>query len=193
MAHPDDEIIWCGGLMLSRPDWRWTVLSLSRADDGDRCPKFKSVCSLLGVTGHISLLDDSNPPKHIDCKRDIGKRILSCLGSGPVDLCVTHGANGEYGHLRHKQVHRQVLELVSKGLLVCSELWTFAYDCDAETGKCAPAAGADVLIELTDRQLEEKKRIIQREYGYGPNSFEVRACVTPEAFGSRKITIQEME
>jgi hypothetical protein len=31
VAHPDDETIWSGGLILKKPEWQWTVLSLCRA------------------------------------------------------------------------------------------------------------------------------------------------------------------
>ena len=193
VAHPDDEVIWCGGLILQRQQWNWTVLSLSRADDRDRRPKFEAVCRLLKVTGHISTLDDGTSLKPVDCAREIGDRIARHLGSAPWDLCITHGANGEYGHPRHKQVHAQVLELARDGFLECAELWTFAYRCDAETGRCEPAPDADVFVDLTDEQLQEKRRIIREEYGYGEDAFEVKACVRPEAFRTRKLSSQDLE
>ena len=40
VAHADDETIWCGGTILSHPDWEWIVLSLCRKDDADRAPRF---------------------------------------------------------------------------------------------------------------------------------------------------------
>ena len=182
VAHPDDEIIWCGGMILQHPDWDWTVLSLSRAEDPDRSPKFNRVCHLLGVTGLISTLDDSNPPRPIDCDEEIGGRISRLLGTGRWDLCLTHGSNGEYGHPRHMQLHNSVLDLLRESVLNCDQLWTFAYNCDAKTGKCLPADDADRLVDLTGQQLFEKKRIIRQEYGYGPDSFEVEVCINPEAF-----------
>ena len=193
VAHPDDEIIWCGGLILQHPDWKWTVLSLSRADDPDRRPKFEAVCRRLGTIGLISTLDDGNPPAVIDCAREIGTRMEQLLPAGPWDLCVTHGPNGEYGHIRHAQIHTQVLELVRDGTLACEELWTFAYRCDAGSGRCRPAADADVLVELTAEQLCWKKGVIQADYGYGPDSFEVTACISPEAFRCWKVPAREME
>ena len=63
VAHPDDESIWSGGLILQKPDWEWTVLSLCRADDPDRSRKFESVSGLLGFDAFISDVDDSNPLK----------------------------------------------------------------------------------------------------------------------------------
>ena len=193
VAHPDDEIIWCGGFVLQHPTWDWTVLSLCRADDADRAPKFRRVCGRLGAKGIISTLDDGNPPADIDGAVDIGGRIEQLLPPGAWDLCLTHGPGGEYGHIRHRQVHAEVMRLVGAGALVCGELWTFAYACDAPSGRCEPAGDADVRIDLTDEQLRTKKEIVQFDYGYGPESFEVTACISPEAFRLRTVPIEETQ
>jgi len=188
VAHPDDEIIWCGGMVLRNAEWDWTVLSLCRADDPDRRPKFQTVCQSLDVSGCISDLDDGNPPQPINPMREIGRRVREHLGQTDWDLCLTHGANGEYGHPRHREVHVEVCRLVASGVLRCGEMWTFAYRCDARTGACQPLGDADVLVPLTDEQLDRKKRIIWEQYGYREDSFEVRACASPEAFHRHLIT-----
>ena len=168
--------------MIQHPDWDWTVLSLCRAHDPDRSRKFRLICDTLDVSGMISDLDDGNPLAPINPKRDIGWRIRTHLGMSAWDLCITHGANGEYGHERHRQVHGEVLRRFQEGSLRCKELWTFAYVCNPHSGACLARHDADVTVPLTSQQLDEKKRIIHELYGYPEDSFEVRACVAPEAF-----------
>ncbi len=192
VAHPDDETIWSGGFILQNREWDWTVFSLCRSDDPDRAPKFEAVCRRLGAVGLISDLDDSNPLKPINASEEIGCRILDAVGDVSWDLCLTHGENGEYGHLRHQQVHTEVLRLVKEAELRCGRLWTFAYDCDASTAACTPAASSDVHVQLTDSDLSEKKRIMYEVYRYGQESFEVKACISPEAFRRVKDVSKEV-
>ena len=191
VAHPDDEIIWCGGFIMQNPNWDWTILSLTRSEDTDRCPKFHRVCDILGAKAHLSNLDDSNPLKPINRRREIGGRIVEHLGMTSWDLCITHGVNGEYGHQRHKEIHKEVLELICDGILQCGELWTLAYDCNAQTRICMVASQADVMVDLSENHLREKQRIIRDVYGYGEESFEFSACITPEGFCKWELPKQE--
>lgn len=191
VAHPDDEIIWCGGLILRNPDWDWTVFCLCRANDRDREPKFRNICQRLDVFGCISDLDDGNPLVPINPIREIGRRIREHLPEADWDLCLTHGANGEYGHKRHREIHGEVMRLADIGVLRCRELWTFAYKCDARTGACRPMSDADVLVPLTDEELLLKRQIIQTQYGYAPDGFESRACISPEAFHRQPVAAEE--
>ena len=182
VAHPDDEIIWCGGMILQNPEWDWTVLSLCRANDPDRRPKFRAVHEGLDMAGYMSDLDDGNPLKAIDPTREIGRRIREFLCQMDWDVCITHGPRGEYGHQRHIEVHDEVNRLANAGVLRCNELWTFAYHCDAGTGECHVMSGADIVISLTPDQFAEKRRIVHAQYGFDSDSFEVRACISTEAF-----------
>ncbi len=59
VAHPDDETIWMGGLMLRHPDWAWRIIALSRCDDPDRAPKFGMAARVYGAASAMSDLDDS--------------------------------------------------------------------------------------------------------------------------------------
>ncbi len=192
VAHPDDEIIWSGGLILRHPTWQWTVLSLCRRDDADRGPKFGRVCQMLGVHGAISDLDDSDPLQPIDAERQIGGRVLDHLGGYQWDLCLTHGRNGEYGHARHRQVYAVVGALAEAGRLRCRRLWTFAYEAQSPAGICRPASWANRTVGLSAEQLAEKKRIVRDEYGYPEDGFEVRACISPEAFLRVKDSDEEL-
>lgn len=96
-AHPDDETLWCGGL-LSRGDLDWTVVCCSIPEkDPERAYKFFGACSALGVTGRLLPFGEKAGPFRLDM-----------IDTDGFDVVLTHGVAGEYGHPQHKELHERL-------------------------------------------------------------------------------------
>lgn len=186
VAHPDDETLWMGGMILQN-DWDVTVISLCRSDDADRAPKFKKVCELLGVRGFISDLEDEELS---DVSFDeVATRIRKFV-NGEYDLVFTHGANGEYRHKRHKDVHFTVEKMVKDKEIDCKKVFFFDYRMDKRASAargslgsvCRANARADNFINLNEVTLKRKRELIKDVYGYPEDGFEFKSCGKAEAF-----------
>lgn len=97
VAHPDDESLWCGGL-LARRDVDWTVIccSIPKADP-ERAYKFFLACEVLGAKARL-----------LPYREDNGQFRLDLLDLRPFHVIVTHGRNGEYGHPQHKELYERL-------------------------------------------------------------------------------------
>jgi hypothetical protein len=181
VAAPAAEILSAGGLILRNPDWDWTVLSLSHADDPDRRDRFARACERLGLTGLLSDLDDSDPPHPISPRREIGHRIMESLPPTCWDLCVTHGGAERGGPRRRREVHGEVRSLIWDGILRCRQLWTFGDDLSSAGATC-PRPRERTSLALSQQELLEKERILREDYGYERDAPELRASLSPEVF-----------
>ena len=182
VAHPDDETLWAGGLLLCRRDFAWKVLSLCRAQDRDRAPRFYEALRLYGASGEIADLDDGPEQKPLD-KRDIQAVVKNGLGSTNYNLIVTHGLRGEYTHhRRHEEAHEAVADLWINGQISTEQIWFFAYS--DNSGGSLPTAirGAHFKFPLPRRVWEQKYRIVTQVYGFQPNSWEARTTPQWEGF-----------
>ena len=187
VAHPDDETIWMGGTILKNKNWGWTIVSLCRKDDLDRMPKFCKVCQHYNADSIISDLDDEKlePLSLFEVK----EKIKQVVPNKNYDYIFTHGLNGEYGHIRHIEIHNAVKELIKSEELSCKTAFYFSYDLSKQSVPGIPNLKvplpnefSDVLTKLDENQIENKINLITNIYGFKNESFETLSCNKKEAF-----------
>jgi LmbE family N-acetylglucosaminyl deacetylase len=182
VAHPDDEVLWCGGLLLAHRDWRVFVGCLCRGSDPDRAPKFFRVLEKLGAQGAMADLDDG-PEQSPLPPQAVRDTLLSLAPEGPYDLVLTHGPRGEYTrHRRHEEVSAAVEALCREGLLKCQDRWQFAYEDGGGAFLPRAAAAASLRFELSPTLRAEKAALVTDLYGFSSESWEARAIPWVEAF-----------
>ncbi len=128
VAHPDDETLWCGGYILTHPEFLWRIVTLCRAADPDRAPKFRQVLQRLGAEGEMADLDDGpdQAPLPVEQVQETTARLLAGTS---YNLILTHGPKGEYTrHRRHAECCQAVVELWRSGGIDTNRLWLFAYE-----------------------------------------------------------------
>ncbi|MFH1904030.1 MAG: PIG-L family deacetylase [bacterium] len=187
VAHPDDETLWAGGMILSNTQVDWTIITICRKSDTNRAPKFFKTLDNFKAAGFMADLDDG-PEQNSLSSIEIQKTIMELLPSSMFEIIITHSLDGEYTrHLRHEETANAVLSLWRNKKVSANQLWTFAYE--DSNGKYLPKAivEADLLVELTDEIWQRKYNIITEIYGFDKDSFEARTTPRKEAFWRMKI------
>jgi LmbE family N-acetylglucosaminyl deacetylase len=190
VAHPDDETLWAGGLMLMHPEVKWTVVTICRKSDADRAPKFFKALEEFIARGFLGDLDDG-PEQNALNNSEVQRTIMELLPLDKFELVITHSTAGEYTrHLRHEEAAKAVMGLWKAGRLKTEQVWSFAYEDGG--GKYLPRAdeSADLQIELPMRIWQRKYDIITRIYDFSEDSFEARTTPRREAFRRFKTASQ---
>jgi LmbE family N-acetylglucosaminyl deacetylase len=182
VAHPDDETLWAGGTLLSKPFWNCFIISLCRGNDPDRAPKFSKVLSQLNAQGKMGNLDDG-PEQYPLAEKEVEETILKLLPVKNYDLIITHNPSGEYTrHIRHEETSKAVIDLWDKGEITTNKLWTFAYEDGNKAYLPKAIASATIFTPLTPTIWQTKYKIITEIYGFNKNSWEAQVTPKEEAF-----------
>jgi LmbE family N-acetylglucosaminyl deacetylase len=184
VAHPDDETIWMGGMLAKYSKIDWTILSLCRASDSDRAPKFKKVCAHFNAQPIITDLDDEDSITFAQSLKDIKKIILAQISDKHFDYIFTHGQNGEYGHSRHRGAHQVVKTLIAQNKLHCNFAFCFNY-CKIsrkEFSQLRCKADTQYILKLTKQAWQAKKDVMSQIYGFDPNGIDANYCTKEEGF-----------
>src|SRR5262245_23146964 len=105
VAHPDDEVIFFGGLLQRRRTLPWTIVCMTDANaDGDgrrRKLQFEKACRSLGIKD----AQWWNYPDIYEQRLPVEDIIAQLREEFPRPQNVfTHGIVGEYGHPHHQDV-----------------------------------------------------------------------------------------
>ena len=182
VAHPDDETLWAGGLLLNHPEWSPCIVTLCRAGDADRAPKFARAVEQFHARGAMGDLDDGPDQVPIAARR-VRDAILALLPEREFDLLVTHAPRGEYTrHRRHEEVARALRWLWERGQLRARRLWQFAYEDGGGSYLPRPRRDAGLRLPLCAATWARKYQLITQVYGFDAASWEARAVPRTEAF-----------
>ena len=119
VAHPDDEVIFAGGAILTHPDQPWTVVVATHRADTARAAESldaRERMRAMGVDIDYRFLGHADVQFHPTGGIDPASlvRQLASLGVQPGERVYTHGAPGEYGHNGHIAVHWGVAEALGR-------------------------------------------------------------------------------
>lgn len=182
IAHPDDEILWAGGTILSHPAWNCFIVCLCRGSDKDRAPKFYKILKILNAEGTMGDLDDGPEQSPLD-EQVLENTILKLLPPKHFDLVITHNPQGEYTkHIRHEEIGQTVIKLWETGQISTSELWIFAYEDGNKTYYPLAVESASVCTALSITIWQQKYKLITEAYGFDKDSWEAKTTPKAEAF-----------
>ena len=182
VAHPDDETLWCGGFILAHPEFHWRIVTLCRASDPDRAPRFRQVVERFGGVGAMADLDDG-AELHSLPRELVEQTVMRLLEEGEYAMILTHGPNGEYtSHRRHEECSQAVVGLWSSGRIWAGQLWLFAYEDGARNYLPRVRSDADRREVLTDAVWHQKHHMITGLYGFALDSWEARTTPREEGF-----------
>jgi LmbE family N-acetylglucosaminyl deacetylase len=182
VAHPDDETLWVGGTILNCPSWNWFIITLCRASDLDRAPKFFKVLKAFGADGRMGDLDDGPEQKPLN-ENDIQQTILDLLPETHFDLIISHSPAGEYTrHVRHEEIGEAVIKLWHHGKISTGELWIFAYEDGGKQYLPRPIKAAHRYHVLPREIWQKKYSLITSVYGFHESGFEAKTTPEAEAF-----------
>jgi LmbE family N-acetylglucosaminyl deacetylase len=112
VAHPDDCVIFAYSFIHNHPEYQWTVCYLTYTEQDARGAEFVKFWSKRNIeTKFLGYVDDWHDIEngYISFDQDSARvDIQSTIAD--YDIVLTHGAEGDYGHIHHVFVNQAVAD-----------------------------------------------------------------------------------
>lgn len=112
VAHPDDELIWGGGHLLSD---KYLVVCITCGSNEKRTKEFVKIMGEI-KTEYVALgypdLVDGEKSLWTEESSDITKDLKTIINEKEWEFVVTHNQTGEYGHIHHILTNKIVTDIV---------------------------------------------------------------------------------
>lgn len=177
VAHPDDEALYFGGLILTDRDLPWHVVCVTDANaDGKgatRMKHFAKAAKQMGVARTTRLGFRDLFGERLDVKK-----LTAALKKFPKPARIyTHGILGEYGHRHHQDVSLAVHR---------------AFKGHSALFSCAHNAYPEKVVVLSKAQFELKRKILSTTYFSETERFSSLLPTTPSE-GFMRVKTAEVE
>jgi len=110
VAHPDDETIFGGGMLLNEDGWKVVVVTSGDGDNNDpkiRETEFKSIMNYLNIDYELlGFKDDMNNVLYDEF--EVESKLRKIIEDKKWRKIITHNKEGEYNHIIHKSIHQIV-------------------------------------------------------------------------------------
>jgi LmbE family N-acetylglucosaminyl deacetylase len=177
VAHPDDETIFCGGLLqvYRRRPWKIICVTDGNADNQGEIRKqdFFNACKELKVK-EFEMWDF---PDRFNTRIDVPALVQRLRLETPSEI-FTHGVLGEYGHPHHQDVSLAVHRAFKPLNL---PVWSIAYNCFAEK-----------TFRLPRKVYERKCKVLSQVYFSQTKNF-TRWLPAHNQEGFVQVTLPEIE
>ena len=116
VAHPDDCVIFARPYIDNHPEYTWHVVYLTYNANDPRALEVSAYWNQRGITTQfLGFTDDytDQQTQKLNFWDESSARLMIYNSCKDADLILTHNADGDYGHIHHKIVHR-AFEFINK-------------------------------------------------------------------------------
>jgi len=181
IAHPDDEVLFFGGLIAAK-NYDWTIICVTDANadqlGAHRKQQFKKSCQLLGVKKIIFLDYPDVFDKRLDTSR-LTDDLKSISDRTQFKFVFTHGVLGEYGHQHHQDVCFATYKSFLAGPK--TKIFSVAYN-----------LYPDIKINLNEKLFKLKTKILWKIYASETRRL-LNFLPATSCEGFTQVTLKEVE